>query len=125
MSIILHILVPFVVSLLAAIWIFPKILHIALTKNIVDNPDARKLQRVPVPVLGGVAVMFGILVALGISHIYVDCANLFTIVLAMIIMLYVGTIDDIMDLSPGIRFLIEAAITLMLMYSCGYSIDHY
>lgn len=125
MSITFHILIPFVVSLLAAIWIFPKILHIALMKNIVDNPDARKLQRIPVPVLGGVAVMFGILVALSVCHIYVDCGNLFTIVLAMLIMLYVGTIDDIMNLSPGIRFLIEIAVTLMLMYSCGYSIDHF
>lgn len=125
MSITFHILIPFVVSLLAAIWIFPKILHIALVKNIVDNPDARKLQRVPVPVLGGVAVMFGILVALSVCHIYVDCGNLFSIVLAMIVMLYVGTIDDIMNLSPGIRFLIEIAVTLMLMYSCGYSIDHF
>ena len=87
MSITFHILIPFVVSLLAAIWIFPKILHIALVKNIVDNPDARKLQRVPVPVLGGVAVMFGILVALSACHIYVDCGNLFSIVLAMIVML--------------------------------------
>lgn len=125
MSFLLHILLPFVVSLLAAIWIFPKILRIALMKNIVDNPDARKLQRVPVPVLGGVAVVFGILVALSVCHIYVDCGNLFTIILAMLIMLYVGTIDDIMELSPGIRFLIEIALTLMLMYSCGYSIDHF
>lgn len=125
MSFLLHILLPFVVSLLAAIWIFPKILRIALMKNIVDNPDARKLQRVPVPVLGGVAVAFGILVALSVCHIYVDCGNLFTIILAMLIILYVGTIDDIMELSPGIRFLIEIALTLMLMYSCGYSIDHF
>lgn len=120
-----HILLPFVVSMLAAIWISPKVLRIALMKNIVDNPDARKLQRVPVPVMGGVAVMFGILVALSVCHIYVDCGNLFTIILAMLIMLYVGTIDDIMELSPGIRFLIEIAVTLMLVYSCGYSIDHF
>lgn len=125
MSTIYHILIPFVVSMLAAIWIFPKVLRIALMKNIVDNPDARKLQRVPVPVMGGVAVMFGILVALSVCHIYVDCGNLFTIILAMLIMLYVGTIDDIMELSPGIRFLIEIAVTLMLVYSCGYSIDHF
>ena len=125
MSFIHHVLVPFVVSMLAAIWIFPNVLRIALMKNIVDNPDARKLQRVPVPVLGGVAVVFGILVALSVCHIYVDCGDLFTIILAMLIMLYVGTIDDIMELSPGIRFLIEIAVTLMLMYSCGYSIDHF
>lgn len=124
-SIFTHFLIPFLVSMFSAVWIFPKILRIALMKNIVDNPDARKLQRIPVPVLGGVAVVFGILVSLSICQVYADCSGLFTIVLAMLIMLYVGTIDDIMDLSPTIRFVIEIGVTLMLMYSCDYSIDHF
>lgn len=124
MSLLLHSLIPFVVSALAVIWVFPKVLHIALQKNIVDNPDARKLQRIPIPVLGGVAVMFGIVVALSISCLLFDCSNLITIVLAMFMMLYIGTIDDIMELSPRVRFLIEIGVALMLMYTCGYSIDH-
>ena len=41
MDFLLHVIIPFVVSFLAAVWVFPKILHIALQKNIVDNPDAR------------------------------------------------------------------------------------
>ena len=62
--VILYILVPFVAALIASFWVFPKILRISLKNNIVDNPNARKLQRVPVPVLGGMVVQFGILVAL-------------------------------------------------------------
>ena len=77
------------------------------------------------PVLGGVAVIFGIIVALSVCRLLFDCSNLFTIVLAMFMMLYVGTIDDIMELSPSIRFLIEICVTLMLMFTCGYSIDHF
>lgn len=111
--------------MIAVIWIFPKMLHIALTKNIVDNPDARKLQRIPIPVLGGMAIMFGIIVALSVSQLLFDCSNLFTIVLAMSVMLYLGTVDDIIDLSPSLRFLIEILLTLMLMYTCGYSIDSF
>lgn len=125
MSIILHILVPFVVSLLAAIWIYPKVLRIALLKDIVDNPNARKLQRVPIPVLGGVAVMFGILVALSVCRMFYDCSGLFTIMLAMLVMLYVGTIDDVIELSAGSRFLIEILLVLMLISTCGYCIDDF
>ena len=61
----------FIVSLCATWWIFKKVLNIAKLKNIVDNPDARKLQRVPVPVLGGIAVFFGMIVAFataGVIH---------------------------------------------------------
>lgn len=123
MSVLFHIVIPFVVSVLAAIWIYPKILRIALQKNIVDNPDARKLQRVPIPVLGGMAVLFGMLVSLSVCQLFYDCSSLFSIVLAMSVMLYVGTIDDIIELSPRLRFLIEIAVALMLMYTCGYSIN--
>lgn len=125
MNILFHMIVPFVGSMLAAIWIFPKMLHIALEKNIVDNPDARKLQRIPIPILGGLVVMFGILVSLSICQLFYDCSGLFTVVLAMSVLLYVGAIDDIMELSPRIRFLIEIGVAIMLMYTCGYSIDHF
>lgn len=125
MNILFHIAIPLVASMLAAIWIYPKMLHIALMKNIVDNPDARKLQRVPVPILGGLAIMFGILVSLSVCQLFYDCSGLFTVVLAMSVLLYVGAIDDIMELSPRVRFLIEIGVALMLMYTCGYSIDNF
>lgn len=119
-----YILVPFVAALLASIWVFPKVLKIAFDKNIVDNPDARKLQRVPVPVLGGMAVVFGILVALSVSQLFVDCSSLFTIVLAMVMMLFIGTMDDILDIPSTTRFMLEILVALMIIYTCDYSLDN-
>ncbi len=123
--IIFYVLAPFIVALVASIWVFPKVLRIAKNKNIVDNPDARKLQRVPIPVLGGMVVMFGILVSLCVCHLFVDSSSLFTIVLAMGIMLYVGTMDDILDLSSVGRFFLEILVALMIIYTCEYSIDSF
>lgn len=123
--IVLYILSPFIVALVASIWVFPMVLNIARKKSIVDNPDARKLQRVPIPVLGGMVVMFGILVSLCVCHLFVDCSSLFTVVLAMSIMLYVGTIDDILELSSTARFFLEILVALMIIYTCGYSIDSF
>lgn len=123
-SLVAYILLPFIAALLASIWVFPKVLKIAYDKNIVDNPDARKLQRVPVPVLGGIAVVFGILVALSVSQLFVDCSSLFTIVLAMAIMLFVGTMDDILDIPSTTRFLLEILVALMIIYTCEYSVDN-
>ena len=48
----------------------PKVLKIAILKNLVDNPDARKLQRNPVPVMGGIAVFFGIAIGNSIELLY-------------------------------------------------------
>lgn len=113
----------FVVSLCATWWIFKKVLKIAKLKGIVDNPDARKLQRVPVPVLGGVAVFFGMMAAFATAGINYDVSDMFAMVCVMVIMLYVGTMDDIIGLTPLVRFIIEIIVVLILIYCNGYSIN--
>lgn len=123
-SIAFYILIPFIVALGASFWVFPKILGISLKKNIVDNPDARKLQRVPVPVLGGMVVQFGVLVALCVCQLFIDCSSLYAVVLAMSIMLYIGTMDDVLDISANVRFFLEILVALLIMYTCGYGLDN-
>ena len=82
------IIIPFFTALLLVGWIHPRLVKIALLKNIVDNPDARKLQRTPVPVLGGVAVFFGVVIAIGCMSSVVDCSGLPVVIMAMMAMLY-------------------------------------
>jgi len=89
MNYIVYLIFLFVVALLSTLWIFKKILRIAIDKNIVDNPDARKIQRVPVPVLGGIAVYWGILVALAVAGVLCDISLLFEVGCVMTIMLII------------------------------------
>ena len=119
------IIIPFFTALLLVGWIHPRLVKIALLKNIVDNPDARKLQRTPVPVLGGVAVFFGVVIAIGCMSSVVDCSGLPVVIMAMIAMLYTGTMDDILSLSPGLRFVIEIVVVLLLIFVGGYCIDDF
>ena len=107
------VLIPFFIALFLVGWIHPKLVKIALLKNIVDNPDARKLQRTPVPVLGGVAVFFGVVIAIGSMSAVVDCSGLPVVIMAMMAMLYTGTMDDILNLSPSLRLLIEIVVVLL------------
>ena len=110
------IIIPFFTALLLVGWIHPRLVKIALLKNIVDNPDARKLQRTPVPVLGGVAVFFGVVIAIGCMSSVVDCSGLPVVIMAMMAMLYTGTMDDILSLSPSLRLLIEIVVVLLLVF---------
>ena len=50
-----------VMANVAVRWIYFKILKVAFDKKLVDIPDARKLQKRPVPVVGGLAVFMGVL----------------------------------------------------------------
>ncbi len=118
-------------SALAAVhWIYFKILKIALMKGLVDNPDARKLQQRPVPVVGGLAVFFGLMLGMMVATVYseVFCAAelhmcLFPVFVAMNIMLYVGAMDDILGLTPRSRLIIEVGTILCLVFASGMCID--
>lgn len=125
MSPLYSIFIPFFISLFLVGWIHPRLVKIALLKNIVDNPDARKLQRTPVPVLGGVAVFFGIVIGIGSVGGVVNSSGLLIVIMAMMAMLYTGTMDDILNLSPALRFLIEILVVLLLIHVGGYCIDDF
>lgn len=118
-------LIPFVVAFLSVCWIHPRLVKLAYLKGIVDNPDFRKLQRSPVPVLGGCAVFFGISLGLGIVSPFFDSSQLPIIMAAMTLMLYIGTMDDILNLSPGFRFFVEVLCLVLLVVAGGFSISHF
>ncbi len=138
------VLVAFVAALVAVTLVYPRVVDFAVKRQIVDNPDARKLQRNPVPVLGGVAVFFGLAVGLFAAGLYEafapliirECAcdvqytplnvvGILPIFLAMSIMLGVGIADDVSELSPKLRFLVEIAITVMLIFWTKVSLNDF
>ena len=121
----LYTAVSFLVSFATAWWIFKYVLRIAVDKNIVDNPNARKLQKEPVPVLGGVAVAFGILAATVIGGIFCDMSKVYPLTGIMMIMLYIGVMDDILGLSPRLRLVIEILVVLALIYTTGFAVNDF
>ena len=125
MDAILYYTTLFIVALVSTWWIFKKVLKIAILKNIVDNPDARKIQKTPVPVLGGIAVFFGIIVSLVFTGLFYETSSLFAIMGLMAIMVYVGTMDDILSLSPYMRFIIEIIVILLLVFCNHYSLNNF
>ena len=120
-----HILIAFFASLFAVMWIHPLVVKIAKEKDIVDNPGSRKLQRTPIPVLGGCAVFFGILIGMGVTWAHCGYPSLFIITTAMTIMLYTGTMDDILSLSPRLRFVIEIMVVVLLIMANNQSINNF
>ena len=119
----IFILITSFASTLMTFWVYFKILGIAKKKNLVDNPDARKLQKRPVPVLGGIAVFFGILCGTLVGCSLADCGNVLPIILAMSMMLYVGAIDDTIDLSPRNRIIIEVLAVVGIIFGDGACIN--
>lgn len=119
------ILIPALVSFLCVCWIHPYILKVAKNKNIVDNPDARKLQRVPVPILGGLSVIFGVLSGLMCFTLFGDFYDIFPVFASIIIILIIGLMDDIISLSPKVRFVVEIILVVYMAYITGNQINNF
>jgi len=105
--------------------IYPFVLRMAKKYNIVDEPDFRKLQRVPVPVLGGLAVYCGVLVSGVLLGIVTEEPLSLWGVMGMTFMLLIGMWDDMMGLSPKFRFALEIVLVCTFMYVAGYYIDYF
>ncbi|MBR3123749.1 MAG: undecaprenyl/decaprenyl-phosphate alpha-N-acetylglucosaminyl 1-phosphate transferase [Prevotella sp.] len=90
--------------------VHPLIIRLARKMQILDRPDTRKLQEYPIPVLGGVAVIWGIIVGAGVTSMFFNSNALFPSVVAITVMLYIGLADDILGLSAHVRLLYEIAV---------------
>ena len=113
--------------LLAAVCVWgvhPRLVKFAFDNNVVDKPNARKLNQVPVPVLGGVGVFMGFAIALytiaaiariQLPHIYA---------VALLLMLGVGLIDDLYDLKPKVKFSAQILAVLLLYFVGDLRIDN-
>ena len=119
-----------VMANVAVRWIYFKILKVAFDKKLVDNPDARKLQKRPVPVVGGLAVYLGVLAgvlsAAAFHYMFNpgrESISLLPIICSMSVMLYTGAMDDILGLTPKSRFIIEILSILALIFGTGMCID--
>lgn len=109
------VLVPFLTSVLLVFLIHPIIDGIAKKYGLVDNPNTRKLQKTPVPVMGGIAVFWGIVIGMGVTSMFFDSFALFTCIMVIMVMLYVGCIDDLHGLSPQVRLLSEVLVVLFIV----------
>lgn len=131
MNVTVQIMISAIAALLAVNGVYFKILRIAKEKNIVDNPNVRKLQKTPVPVLGGIAVFFGVVFGLllgaGMTWFLrgASLQCLFPIVCAMLLMIYTGAVDDTIGLPVKTRFAIEILTILALIFATGECIDSF
>ena len=125
MNDLLLVLIPALNAFFCTCWIHPYVLKVAKSKNIVDNPDARKLQRVPVPILGGLNVVFGILSGIMALNLFGEPYELFPVFAAIFVILIIGLIDDMISLSPKLRFVAEIILVFYLIYTTGFQINDF
>ena len=118
-------LLVFMVAIVVSTMAFPTVIRFAKRHNIVDNPNARKLQRVPVPILGGVVVYIGIVAGIIALFFFVKEPLLLWGLLAMTVLMVIGIWDDIKDLSATTRFIVEILMVTLFILMTDVYIDDF
>lgn len=110
------------VALLATLLVIPVLRPLALRWGLVDLPGDRKTHGAAIPLVGGLAIYFGLTlgfflckegpVPLGRPHVY----SFFG---ASLLLLVVGCIDDFRELSPATRLLAQLLAALIMIFGAG------
>jgi len=89
--------------------------------GLVDVPGGRKTHVGEVPVIGGIAMYFGLLaavLAIGISN-----TGEAALLVAAALLVVVGALDDRFDLAPYSRILAHIAAAVTLVLASGYTVE--
>ncbi|MEK7850190.1 MAG: MraY family glycosyltransferase [Candidatus Omnitrophota bacterium] len=101
------------VSFLVSFSLCPFLRRLALRWDIVDYPEVRKLQKSPVPLLGGVAVYLGVVVASFMIPLYQKFhLDLF---ISSTLIFIVSLIDDKQKLSARVRIIVQLVAASILI----------
>lgn len=125
MEICYAICLSFLLALICELLIHKQLVLLSKKKRLTDNPNSRKLNKRPVPVLGGVAVYFGVLISVSVLYLISpeEYIIMFPLFLVMTGMLLIGVIDDLVDLKFGVKFFFQFFAVTTLVFHGEYLID--
>ncbi|HEU4393482.1 MAG TPA: MraY family glycosyltransferase [Solirubrobacterales bacterium] len=112
----------FLVAGALALLLTPLTTRLAIRVGAIDEPNERSLHTAPMPKLGGLAILAGILVA-GLVWLPWDAESRAILIGAVAISL-VGVVDDIVELGPVPKLLGQTA-AVIIPVSAGVTVDNF
>ncbi len=111
------------VSITAMLLIVPFLIKYSTQLKLVDQPNHRKVHVKPIPAIGGLSIFLSFIVtSLFFSAIHEVMTKYTILFFTMFILMVTGVLDDRLNLSPKIRFLIQI-ISAFFIARSGIRID--
>lgn len=86
---------------------------LAIRLDLLDRPGGRKRHTGEIPLIGGIAIVFGFLV--GLLTLSTSLINLRAYLLGVMILLVTGVLDDLHELTPRARLAAQLLATIIAM----------
>ncbi|MFX3622954.1 MAG: glycosyltransferase family 4 protein [Ectobacillus sp.] len=110
-----QIIYGFFASLVTVLVVTPFVIKLAFKIGAVDKPNARKVHTRIVPRLGGLAIFIGVIAGYLASGLYQE--RMMTIAAGAVIIVIVGILDDIYELSPKWKLLGQVTVAVLIVKS--------
>lgn len=104
--------------------VIPSIIGISHKKKLLDLPNRRKLNKVAIPTLGGVAVFAGLVIS---SILFLQdnfMPEWHYLLAAVILMLFIGLIDDLLVIRAWKKLVVQTGAALILVLMGGFQVTH-
>lgn len=122
MLIVPAVLTAYVISYIS----MPAIIRIAELKELIDSPDGkRKLHERLVPTMGGVGIFAAFMISYSIWGQVVVLGSFPFFIAALLILFLMGVRDDIVELSPVKKFVIQLLASVILVFGGGISLGSF
>jgi len=118
-------IVAFAVSFGIVLFLTPWAKKVSIKLGAIDKPKPRGMHKEPIPRLGGIAIVIGFMATMGIAAIFMDDLRTLQFIGFLIgaaIIVGLGMLDDIYNLKAGIKFLVQIAAALVVVFT-GTQID--
>jgi len=113
------IVLAFITSFTLTYLAIPSIIHVAIKKNLMDEPGERRSHSQSTPSLGGIGIFAGTLFSIILWTPFEDFGDLQYILCSFIIIFLIGAKDDIDPMSPSKKFLGELFAAAILVFKAN------
>src|ERR1700721_2746347 len=112
-------IIAFAVALLASLGLTVPIRHVALRFGMVDKPGPRKVHLNPIPLLGGMAIYLGFVLAILLSRHGVPQQQIVGILAGATLLAVIGFLDDGGLLHHQVKLFVGMPIAAMFLIASG------
>ncbi|HEX4875728.1 MAG TPA: MraY family glycosyltransferase [Chitinophagaceae bacterium] len=107
-------LLCFLTAFAAALIIIPPVISLIRKYRLYDLPNARKEHTSPVPTMGGIAIAGGMMISLFLWFPFSTEPAQIAFFFSVIILLALGIMDDLKDLSAKYKFLVQFSLAALV-----------
>ena len=107
----------FVTAFIVALLAIPPIIHMINRYKLHDVPNSRKEHSVPVPTMGGIAIIAGMVAALVLWFPFNHDIRQICFFFSIIALFGLGIMDDLKDLSAKYKFVVQLGLAALIALS--------